>query len=629
MSRFLKYLKKGRQVLKNWRAFDIETDGLGGEFIAVGWITESGEVEISDDWLGFVEDVMLDPVNQGVLWTAHNMGRYEALYLLDKSTLTYLAQHGYTVEIIGPRNQPCLLQITKDDMKWSVWDSYSLIRQSLAKATETFNTTYKKQKGAIDFDTDTWTITNSIHRDYLRYDCLSLQELVATFRDYFIQVFGVEPSYTLPSSAVKAWRHTISDDRVYFAISRDSEEVIRKAYRGGRVLLTDSKIHGEVDKYDFNSMYPSVMREHGVPTGPARFSRKLKDKPGFVKVKVEVPDDAKVWECVLTDETGIYPRGIFWTYASTLELDYARANGTKVLGFAYGYYFDQTESVFTSFVNRVESERQRAASSNDGATGSIVKLTQNSLYGKFAQRRDQVNLVVSEESQGVPHSDIHGDLIEYVYEVPSESKASCIMPHWAAWITSAARVKLLREVAAYGKRFIYGDTDSLFIRRASESAAFSQSDNGIGRGPGTDSGLSDFTRFGDRYGELKNEGRFYQFFVIAPKTYSTFTVEGKHVAAVKGIPNRLVTREVMVNARQNCDSAIKFFAMRSVASAVGENDRGYNTHRTVPKPTSTSKYKWDGTYFHPLNMRDLQDANFIKNDAHIERRIRGEISATA
>lgn len=616
-------------MLKNWRAFDIETDGLGGEFLAVGWITETGGVEISDDWLGFVEGVMLHPENQGVLWVAHNMGRYEALYLLDKPTLTYLAQHGYKVQIIGPRNQPCLLIITKDEMEWKIWDSYSLIRQSLAKATETFNTTYKKQKGAIDFDTDTWTITNPIHRDYLRHDCLSLQELVSTFRSYFINVFGVEPSYTLPSSAVKAWQHTIPSDRLYFAISRDSEEVVRKAYRGGRVLLTDSKIHSEVEKYDFNSMYPSVMREYGVPTGPARFSRKLKDKPGFVKVKVEVPEDAAIWECILTDETGVYPRGVFWAYASTLELDYARANGTKVLGFSYGYYFDQTESVFTQFVNRVESERQRAIGDHDSATGSIIKLTQNSLYGKFAQRRDQVNLVVSEEIQGVPHSDIHGDIVEYVHEVPSESKASCIMPHWAAWITSAARIKLLREVRAYGERFIYGDTDSLVVRRTSENTTIPQSNTGNGRDTNTDSGFPAFTRFGDGYGELKNEGRFYQFFVVAPKTYSTFTAKGEHVAAVKGIPNRLVTRGVMENALRNCDRAIKFFAMRSVACAMGEGNRGYSTHRTIPKPTSTSKYCWDGLHFHPLHIRDLQDAEFIKKDQETEREVRGLISATA
>lgn len=92
-----------------------------------------------------------------------------------------------------------------------------------------------------------------------------------------------------------------------------------------------------------------------------------------------------------------------------------------------------------------------------------------------------------------------------------------MLPHWAAWITASARLTLIGLARMVGlDRVIYTDTDSLVV----PEAAITQLAPMVGSG----------------FGNLKVEGRFDRFRVIAPKCYRGVTDTGVVVAKAKGIP---------------------------------------------------------------------------------------------
>lgn len=634
---YIKPLKtKGKKVIKNVRAFDIETDGLGGEFLAVGWIhstdnfysNSSCNVSTSDNWENFVFNVMLLDTNS--LWVAHNMGGYESLYFFDDDIAERLVISGWEVEAIGPKGKPCLLIFTHadDNQTVKVWDSYSLIRMKLDTATELFNTTYAKKTGAIDFEKETFNLDDPIHRDYLHHDVLSLQELCFSFREYFIETFGVEPGYSLPSSGVRAFRRTLEPETIYRNITSWGEDQIRKAYRGGRVIVRDSYIHKEIDKFDFNSMYPAVMREYGVPTGPDDWSpNPISDRPGFLHLWVEVPEDTPAWRCVLADDQKRYPVGVFETWTTTAEWEQAKEWGAIELEFIEGIYFDKLEKIFTPFVDICEGLRARAKAENKKSLDKLVKLVQNSLYGKFGQRRDVVSVKIGKNLEGMP-IDIMGELSDYVYEVEGETTSNEIMPHWAAWITAMSRLTLVRSIDVVRDNFVYADTDSILVsvtrdtntEAATVSVVSRRCD--VGDGDAKEQRENDLSKYaalsiGSRYGQLKYEGRVNDFFTVAPKTYSGY-IDDEHVFAAKGIPGRSITRDNLCRARMGETVRAEINTVRGLKTSV-KYGKSLVINRKYPTPSSSTQFRWSDNIFHAPRSEIVYHKKHVRSDTEAQR----------
>ena len=583
--RLLGTLKKGRRVLSNYRAFDLETDGLGGRFIA-GAYEQHGMARITDDLNHLIFKVLLSPDNAGTLWVAHNFGGYDSLYVFDAHTVGLLNDLGYELEVLRSGNKPFLITVRKDGMTWRFWDSYKLITMKLEDAANLYNERCKKSSGTIDFDNETFDPTNSIHRQYLQNDVLALQELIGAFREYWMEVWGVEPGYTLPSSAMRAWQHTLGQDEKYPGLHIEAEEFARRCYRGGRVICIDSEIHESVTKLDFNSMYPAVMRASGVPVGRAYRSNKHMDLPGFVRVRVRVPAGTGSYDCVLADDASAqYTTGEFDCHCTTEELAYARSRGTLLVRFYDGYYFDAMGQPFDVFVNRCEALREESKREKNKALEKMVKLAQNSVYGKFGQKREQTML--RSAGPGELPAMAGGKFIDGLTEESDLSSSTSIMPHWAAWITAEARLKLLREAARCGDYLVYCDTDSLVVEAVPEETR---------------------ALIGEGYGRLKNEGELSDFFVVAPKTWSGYEKDGKHVAACKGIPEKKVTREHLRRARENVTVSLEMAGVRSWHMAM-ISGRAYNGRRSLARPSSARSYDHDASTgrFVPLDAGRIRE----------------------
>lgn len=610
----------GRAVIKNVRAFDIETDGLGGDFLAVGWMDKASvsdgfgsgcvpaNVHLSSNWHGFLDEVLLQDSNS--LWTAHNLGGYESLYFFEDETAEFLIERGWNVEAIGPKGRPCLLILTREDREIKVWDSYSLIRMPLKDATAMFNERYTKIEREEDWSV-AFDLSKESDREYLRHDVLSLQEVCSTFRAYFKAAFNVEPGYSLPSSGVRAFRRTMPHNVEYRNITNWGEEKIRNAYRGGRVIVRDSFVHKCVEKYDFNSMYPAVMRDCGVPVGNDYWSpREIVNRPGYVNLIVDIPRSTPPWRCVLSDSAKRFPTGVFETWCATDEWEQAKEWGAELLEFKQGIYFDRIEHVFTSFVDLCERLRTEAKRDGKKALEKMVKLCQNSLYGKFGQRRDVLSVQISAERVGVPIT-VSGGVSDYVYEVPAETASNEIMPHWAAWITAQARLRLCRSIDHVSNYFVYADTDSILVDFGRDtdteitavsltSGLDNMDDNHVTQQRSEARSALEKLPIGKRYGELKHEGTVRDFFTVAPKTYSGYDGDtGEHVCAAKGIPKRAATRDNLSRARLGDKVRAEITSVRSLKSSV-KYGKELTINRTFPTPQSSLQYRWsEGEFVSP------------------------------
>jgi hypothetical protein len=145
-----------------------------------------------------------------------------------------------------------------------------------------------------------------------------------------------------------------------------------------------------------------------------------------------------------------------------------------------------------------------------GALSTVGKLLGNGLYGKFGSRPVHDEWMLSRVRPGpewVPPAfdaldDDAGDAHDWLWtRTDAKLTAPYLLPHWAAWITAGARLRLLGLVESVGGRVLYADTDSVTVPAATVDTATAAGRLIIGAG----------------FGECKIERRWSRFRALGPK----------------------------------------------------------------------------------------------------------------
>lgn len=261
------------------------------------------------------------------------------------------------------------------------------------------------------------------------------------------------------------------------------------SYFGGRTeAFKIGKTHSKV--IDVNSMYPDRMKNTTFPNPRTLKIEKRIDTKTFLKYlywyeglaycKVEHKKTTFGFLPYKKDGKLIFPTGVFSGCWNFNELRFAiEQKAIKILKVSKVVYGEKMESPFASFVDTLQDKKIKAEVSGDDLGRSIAKYYSNSLYGKFAQR-------ITEESIYIEDINKQWDLIrEYqskflfvklqmfnkdrndafliVNSVKTMTVSYCI-PSFASYITSAARVELLKKMLAMEKNsIVYCDTDSIFF----------------------------------------------------------------------------------------------------------------------------------------------------------------------
>ena len=522
-------------------AGDTETEGLGGKLLMIQWgflgqIKYSTGPNIVAD---FFEDLLSLP--RPAIWYFH-FGQYDWRYFLD-----YIQENNLIVEI-GMRTENDIYEIrVKRSAKdaWSVMrDSWALWSHPLEKLAQAFCPEIPK----LEIDIENFDPKNPKHIEYAKRDVQILLIGLPRLFDAISNHFGINAGATAAGTALKAWQKTLPKDEIYDCQQYNEVELfIREGYYGGLVFLTNNNLNHDCITFDRNSSYPAAMLEHGVPVGRPQYTKDYEDSyPGIYRCRVKAPEGLIIPILPARNERGAmrWYRGEFETTVTARELQFAALNGYEILEIKEGYFWEEIAFPFSDFINLCRFLRNAFKGKTEE---QLAKLMQNSLYGKFGTRRERTRLlsVASADGDELLGAMPFDEAGHWNVKKELDEEMRC-MPHWAVFITANARLSLLEQAYAAGpENVIYGDTDSLTMRR----------------------GVENKIDVGNEYGQWKLEKEWQVFRAIAPKVYTGILADGTFKGAAKGLPRKGIGEKQWRELLENGQSSAEALSLASLKVA--------------------------------------------------------------
>jgi hypothetical protein len=262
-----------------------------------------------------------------------------------------------------------------------------------------------------------------------------------------------------------------------------------------------------------------------MPCGKAIRTRHYKENQiGFYECRVENSLDIGFIPKVY-DHKLIFPRGRFYTFLTSADIEQAKIEGVKV-EIIKGLYFKKSVPIYSDYIKELYKIKQNAP---HGSLDYIIsKLEMNSLYGKHGQRRDREEIIFTKDFTKIRKE----HLIPYyeelgIYKKKTESRSCDIHPYLSSYVTSLARLHMWRKMKEVGfDRCYYMDTDSII----------------------TDAELKTGTELGD----LKLEHKVKEGIFLLPKVYALKTDKGD-VIKIKGLNNYNLTFSDFQRSLENGD----------------------------------------------------------------------------
>jgi len=327
---------------------------------------------------------------------------------------------------------------------------------------------------------------------------------------------------------------------------------MRNAYYGGVVEVF--KNEGENLKlYDVTSLYPFAMLQD-MPTGDMLFSTDsdINNYFGIVFVEVDTTNlDPKYSNYPLLphkiDGRMYNPLGSWsgWYFSEEVKLAISYGYSIKVL---YGYKFDKSSNVFSSFINKFFAVKAGLSDINMDRT--TAKLILNSMYGRLGMKPYQDNVEIVDSSKALEilskfnvkeqynltdtleflryenepitgFLELYGkdEYLNFILDLDSKNISVNQSLPSAIAITAYARMymfKVIYRLLDLGIEVYYMDTDSIVVNKRIPEELI-----------------------GNKLGLFKLEHEISHAYFISPKLYALKTTDSKIIVKAKGIGNKI------------------------------------------------------------------------------------------
>jgi hypothetical protein len=418
----------------------------------------------------------------------------------------HLESMGKIINIPKMKTPIFLGQFPKDDKEWAEIKEYNVNDSRVVK-------------NFADFLQDTFNNT---------LNCAMKSTIAATAMDNFKRNY-LDDSYTTPK--ISQLPH------FYLSLKGGRTETFQRGYIAEKIKV-----------YDVNSLYPYVMDKYLYPNPNTQHYRasitrsEISEFDGITNVKMSYNDDMLPYLPYRTPNKLIFPKGIFRGWYSNFEIRKAVENNYRIEKIYNGYYFTKNVNFFGNFVKDLYKLRLKFKSEKSPLEVPI-KITMNSLYGKFAQDIFEKYELVHykeldyEEWLFLIRNQIgKSDFYRRKKDFTANNKPNFIIPIISAYVTSYARDELFNRIKNIHKDVIACDTDSIFtIRNLPVS---------------------------DKLGGLKIEETFKELYAVKPKFYGGVTDEDKPICKIKGIPSLEqdldIFREILKNPVKSYYKFLKF-----------------------------------------------------------------------
>lgn len=256
-----------------------------------------------------------------------------------------------------------------------------------------------------------------------------------------------------------------------YLIDKDTYDYLLPAYFGGLTLLNDDLVNKDIQEsiyyYDINSSYPSIFVDELLPYG-----KPLKEKPNgdyVYLVKATIKNIKKIDNIPPhlhnIAKTSRFNQSYISNYCDIINVIYTDKEWEQI-NLTYTFDIIEQEIIYFKADNKLSGFITKLYHLKQFAPNKIErnehKRILNSFYGKWGQNykhiRKDLILDRTNESRRFHY-------LDYVYENTIEESDTIKYLPVAIWITSYARVKLLKAIRANKESFIYCDTDSVILHK--------------------------------------------------------------------------------------------------------------------------------------------------------------------
>ena len=349
-------------------------------------------------------------------------------------------------------------------------------------------------------------------------------------RDYLvflyktIEALGGTPKLTSASSSKRLFTDKYLK-KTYYRPNIDVLDDTFKALYGGNVHAYKRGVIHNMNYYDFNSLYPSVMLNpypdpNSLRTTTRNTNKYILGYEGVSQVSVYCPPMIHPLLPVKHNNKLLFPIGNIEGWYTHIELRKALELGYVITKVKKTHYYTQTCAPFKEFITDLYALRLKFKTENNPAE-HIVKLMLNSLWGKFTQKyRGKDNLICEPTLEQLQKYDYVEPLSNGFFRVKKETAipAPHCQPIWGCYTTAYGRLKLYDYIIKYDP--VYVDTDSLITEHEIK--------NGKG------------------LGELKLEAKIDSGIIVKPKFYminDMRKVKGLGCRATRDVFNRILLGE--------------------------------------------------------------------------------------
>lgn len=371
---------------------------------------------------------------------------------------------------------------------------------------------------------------------YCENDVLSLYSIIKEFQKTIFKLFQADINNypTLSSLAFAIYRMNYIKNFKIPMIGGELYANLRNSYTGGSVDIY-KPIGKNINRYDVNSLYPSVMYDFPSPVGNiSKFKgdiTKYEENPfGFYYVKVKTPENLHIpilQTRIMTKKGGIRtisPLGEWSGWYFSEEIQNAKKIGYE-FEVIWGYTFDK-EYIFKEYVNDLYNLKMN--SDKNSSIYTISKLLLNSLYGRFGMSPEkeickivkgeyEIGKFIHDKSITITDTTKIEEDIEIFSYIKNKEYEEDGLTHEsinvsiASSITAYARIRMAKIKVEYCNNIYYSDTDSIDLDIELPTNYIS-----------------------NNLGDFKFEHKFKEVIYIAPKVYAAITNNGKEFIKIKG-----------------------------------------------------------------------------------------------
>lgn len=400
-----------------------------------------------------------EPIINGSRWIAVFYRKFNGK---NREKVTFIDSYNYvvmSVEKMGkivnvPKlNKPCYIgKIPRKDVKARAW--------------------INEEEGIFEtLEEDEW--------EYLERYCMRDAEVTYKFCKLLQDGYNQENTtmkITVASSVMELYK------RKYLPIELESEEqkfnnvnkLIFAGYYGGRTEIFKRGFVKNLNYYDYNSMYPSVMmEEYPNPNTVVKVKYPHKDVIEYDGVSSVIMDieDINIPIVPMLKDKLIFPKGRIRGVYTNAEIRECLKNGYVLKKIEWSVYYKKNFLPFKEFILDKYSKRNKYKEEKNPLEIK-EKLDMNSLYGKTGQRNVNETTLIDMNDQET-YELITNEFSDANITLNDDSKgymiqeklctSNFVRPILAVYTTAMARLKLWKDIQKYDA--FYTDTDSFITRR--------------------------------------------------------------------------------------------------------------------------------------------------------------------